>query len=73
MNGTTQLINEHQLAAILCKSVRTIRKDRLVGRGIPFRKIGRLVRYAMSDVEAEINASLRRSTSDPGPERNHAV
>jgi predicted DNA-binding transcriptional regulator AlpA len=41
-------------------------KDRLSKARIPHVKIGRSCRYRLSDVEAFISASMRRSTSDVG-------
>jgi len=62
-----QLIDERELARITRLSVRTIQRHRLVGEGIPFRKIGKAVRYDLADVEHYLEASRRTSTSDPGP------
>ena len=43
----------------------TLAKWRLRGCGPRYCKIGRLVRYRRSDVEAWITAQARNSTSDP--------
>jgi hypothetical protein len=48
------------------RSVKTIRNDRVKGNGVPFIKIGRLVRYRLPDVIAWEDANLRLSTSDKG-------
>jgi excisionase family DNA binding protein len=60
-----RLIDDHELATITGRKRSTIQKDRLHGGGIPFVRIGRLVRYRMSDVSAWM-ASLPalRSTSE---------
>lgn len=61
------LLDENQLAEKLgLRSVRKLQKDRLSGVGIPFIRVGRLVRYRPSDVEAWIAKNVRISTSDPG-------
>ena len=39
-------------------------KDRIAAARIPHVKIGKCVRYRLSDVHAFINSSMRRSTSD---------
>ncbi len=52
--GTSDLgekfLTELQLSVRHQRSVKTIRNDRLRGGYIPFVKVGRLVRYRMSDV-----------------------
>jgi len=69
MDATSRakLIDERELAELTGLSVRTIQKNRRTGSGIRFRKLGSAVRYAMCDVDAYLEASVRRSTSDPGP------
>jgi hypothetical protein len=54
----TQLATRHQ------RSVKTLRNARVSGVYIPFVKIGRNVRYRLSDVLAFEQAALKRSTSD---------
>jgi len=46
--------------------MKTLRNWRVRGEGPKFLKIGRLVRYRLSDVLAWEEASLRSSTSDQG-------
>lgn len=60
------LLTEEQLAARWALSVKTLQAARLKGSLVDFVKIGRSVRYRLTDVEAYENAQLRRSTSDPG-------
>jgi hypothetical protein len=49
----------------LTRSRSSLQKDQLKGSGIPFIRIGRLVRYRASDVEAWLAKLLaRRSTSE---------
>lgn len=43
-------ITERQLADRQARSVKTIRNQRVSGGGIPYVKMGRSVRYRMSDV-----------------------
>ena len=66
----TILINEQQTADYLGVSRKTLQAWRFRGRGPIFRKIGRLCRYAVIDLEAYIEAARRRSTSDPGSIRD---
>jgi predicted DNA-binding transcriptional regulator AlpA len=51
-----QLFSERELSKIIGRSVATLQKDRAVGGGVPFIKIGRLVRYRGSDIDAFIAA-----------------
>lgn len=60
------LLTEFDLARRQNRSVKTIRNQRVLGGGVPFIKIGRLVRYRLSDVIAWENARLHSSTSDRG-------
>jgi excisionase family DNA binding protein len=45
-----QFLTERQVADITGLSVRTLRNNRWQGKGIPFYKFGRSVRYRLSDV-----------------------
>jgi hypothetical protein len=54
----TQLATRHQ------RSVKTLRNARVSGGYIPYVKIGRNVRYRLSDVLAFEQGALKRSTSD---------
>lgn len=60
------MLTETELALRQHRSVKTLRNDRVSGRGIRFVKIGRSVRYRLSDIEAFEDACVRRSTSDVG-------
>jgi excisionase family DNA binding protein len=54
-------------AAKLCRiSIRTMEAWRLSGHGPVYRKVGRLVFYTQSDVNAWLDANKRQSTSDTG-------
>jgi hypothetical protein len=44
------LFAQETVAAILNCSLATIERDRWIGNGIPFIKIGRMVRYRKSDI-----------------------
>jgi hypothetical protein len=58
------LLTPMQLAERWNCSVKKLDADRLRGTGCRYVKIGRLVRYRISDVEAHEAAQVRRSTSD---------
>ena len=45
------LIDEKKLAEITSRSLQTLRNERCRGRGVPYYKIGRSVRYNIEDVE----------------------
>ena len=49
-----ELIDDREVARITKRARPTLQKDRLYGRGIPFVRLGRLVRYRKRDVEAYI-------------------
>jgi predicted DNA-binding transcriptional regulator AlpA len=61
-----RLLSDREVERITGRARSTLQKDRVAGRGIPFVRLGRLVRYRESDVERH-NANLRtyRSTSEP--------
>ena len=77
------LINQNRLAEMLGCSARTLERQRLEGTGIPFCRVGRLVRYRLVDVIEYLEAQRRWSTSEPpstqgkkvttAPEENKAV
>ena len=58
MNETQieSLLNERQLSKLIGVSVGTLRFWRGAGKGPRFRKVGQLVRYAPSDVQAWLNS-----------------
>jgi predicted DNA-binding transcriptional regulator AlpA len=61
-----KLLDEKQAAALLNVSVKTLQARRTKGGGPKFAKLGRSVRYAMSDLKSFVLAALRTSTSDRG-------
>ena len=60
-----RLLDDREVARIIGRARSTLQKDRVAGTGIPFVRVGRLVRYRQSDVDAYL-ASLPslRSTSE---------
>jgi hypothetical protein len=58
-----KLLTEKQLAKRHQRSPKTLRNDRVKGAYIPFIRIGRHIRYRLSDVLAYENAHLMTSTS----------
>jgi len=65
-SATSHLVNETEAARILGLSVKTLRRWRWAGKPPCFLKLGGAVRYDPADLEAFIEQSRRRSTSDPG-------
>ncbi|MBX9453298.1 MAG: helix-turn-helix domain-containing protein [Mesorhizobium sp.] len=63
---TATLIDEKALARRWSISLKTLRNWRVSGYGPAFRKIGRSVRYAMSDIQQFETDKRRLSTSDGG-------
>lgn len=45
-----KVVDEKQAAAIMRRSIQTLRNDRHLRRGCPYLKIGRSVRYLLSDI-----------------------
>ena len=50
----TALLSEKEVQEIYKLNARTLQRDRVLGRGIPYVKIGRRVRYKRSDIEKYI-------------------
>jgi hypothetical protein len=44
------IVDETKASEILCRAIQTIRNDRFLGQGAPYIKIGRSVRYRVSDL-----------------------
>jgi hypothetical protein len=49
-----QYVNENETARILDCSVQTLRNQRHQGKGLPYRKFGRAVRYRVDEIIAFI-------------------
>jgi predicted DNA-binding transcriptional regulator AlpA len=59
------LLSDRQVEKITGRARSTLQKDRVAGTGIPFVRIGRLVRYRQSAVAAYLDAlPSHRSTSE---------
>lgn len=58
-------LNNQAAAAYLNLSPRTLEKQRVHGGGPRFRKLGRRVVYALSDLDAWANSRICDNTSDP--------
>jgi predicted DNA-binding transcriptional regulator AlpA len=65
-NRNEQFLNDKQLAEMLNMKPETLKNWRWEGKGPIFIKIGRNVRYRMSDVLNYINGNVRTSTTDTG-------
>jgi len=55
----TTLLTTDEVAAFLKISPKTLERDRWLGQGIPFVRVGRIVRYRADDIEAFISANRR--------------
>lgn len=53
------LIGEYECSRITGRSVASLRRDRLLGNGIPYVKLQALVRYRPSDVREYIERNLQ--------------
>jgi hypothetical protein len=59
-----KLLTEQQVSFLTGRAVQSLRNDRHVGKGFPYRKMGKSVIYAL----AEILAIIDRSRIEPGGE-----
>jgi predicted DNA-binding transcriptional regulator AlpA len=60
------LLSDRDVQEITGRARSTLQKDRVTGSGIPFIRMGRLVRYRQSDVRAYIESlPAHLSTSEP--------
>ena len=50
MQGTDKLLTEKETAALLGISVKTLQKWRYLRIGVPFIRIGRLIRYKVESI-----------------------
>lgn len=65
MSTSDHLIDDREVARLTGRARPTLQKDRLYGKGIPFVRFGRLVRYRMSDVNRWLSElPTLRSTSE---------
>jgi len=62
---TPQYLNNDEAAAFLRLSPRTLEKQRVIGGGPRFRKFGRRVMYAQTDLLAWADARCFETTFDP--------
>lgn len=56
-------IDERAVSEMTGRALPTLRNDRFLGRGIPYTKMGKSVRYSIEDVVSYMEAR-RVSTSD---------
>jgi predicted DNA-binding transcriptional regulator AlpA len=55
--STPLVFNDHKASEFLGMSVHTLRRMRVQGTGPAYRKMGKTVRYALSDIQAYIEKS----------------
>ena len=65
-------LTNDEAADYLRLSPRTLEKQRVIGGGPKFRKFGRRVMYAVSDLDAWADARSYAATSDPEYAERHA-
>ena len=70
---SARYLTNNEAAAFLRLSPRTLEKQRVIGGGPRFRKFGRRVMYAISDLEAWADARSFEMTSDPQYTEQHAA
>lgn len=50
-----EYISEKEVSRITGRALPTLRQDRHLGRGLPYHKLGRQVRYRIDDIEQFMN------------------
>lgn len=60
----TQYLTEKQVSKMTARPLSTLRNDRHLGRGFPYVKIGRAVRYSTTDILTYMEA--RKVTPQDG-------
>jgi hypothetical protein len=63
INYNYKLLNTEQTAKLLNCTIRKLESDRIKGGGIRYVKIGKCVRYNLSDIESYIQNNTVNSTS----------
>jgi hypothetical protein len=56
MHSNKRWVDERVVSELTGRAIQTLRNDRIKGKGIPYTKIGRLVRYDLADLEACMKA-----------------
>ena len=62
-NALESLLTESELALLIKRSVASVRRDRLLGQGCTYVKLGALVRYRREDVSDYVERNLRKPTT----------
>lgn len=57
------VFSQETVAAIRDCSIKTVERDRWLGAGIPFLKMGRLVRYRKSDISAWLSKHQTKTST----------
>jgi hypothetical protein len=70
---SARYLTNNEAAEFLRLSPRTLEKQRVIGGGPRFRKFGRRVMYAITDLEAWADARSFEMTSDPQYTEQHAA
>ncbi len=58
-----QYLTEKQVAEMTGRALQTLRNERFLGRGMPYVKVGRSIRYSLEDV-VEFMESRKVGTQD---------
>lgn len=68
-----RMVSQTEVAELLGVTERCVEGWRVRGGGPRYVRVGRLVRYRVSDVSSWLDARTRASTSDPGPAPDRAA
>ncbi|GJL95392.1 MAG: hypothetical protein DHS20C05_17970 [Hyphococcus sp.] len=63
-NENAERLTNSEAAEYLGLKIATLNKWRVYGDGPPYLKVGRLIQYRKSDLDAYLNERLMRSTSE---------
>jgi predicted DNA-binding transcriptional regulator AlpA len=67
---TERLLTDRELSTLIGRARSSLQKDRVVGRGVPFVRVGGQIRYRQSDVErylAELPTHRSTAEADTAP------
>ena len=63
-----QLLTEKEVSSLLKSALQSLRNDRSKGRGLPYYKLGKSVRYSLADIDNYLSAR-KISTDNSGTRR----
>ncbi len=62
MQHQNEYLTEKQVAELTGRAVQTLRNDRFMGKGFPYVKMGRSVRYSLDEIHDYMKSRTIRTT-----------